>query len=764
MNIFTKMRGKTLLLTLLFTVFTVFTAYAQEPIDGLTYNTAGGFYEISDASSLAALSTYVSNHDAIGKTFKMTDNINMTGVTNYQPIGNNSYQFKGHFDGQGKTISNLIYDGTYQCGLFSYLGAGGIVERVVLSNSSITGITSVSGIVANNIGGIVRNCNVSSSVIINCQNRWSGQHGGIVAHNEGGTVIGCTCAATVQLVEEKNSQTNMGGIVGLNEASGIVENCLYNGTLVDGQYSYGAIVGGNNGSGATIRNCYFTVPTVANGNAVGNNSGTITNSGLARTITLESNVYINPTGAATEVYTCGQLIAYTFAGGYALDYTGTTPNILYSAEGANISLKYDNLPDGCSATFSYNDGTNHIIAGNSFTMPASNVSVSAVLTKTLSVTGYGSNDGKWVLIASPMVENLQPSEVTNLIGSQIPNSSLYDYDLYRFNQSGSNGEWENYHQHTEGFNLVNGYGYLYARKNDVTLTFTGTPNTDNSKTVNLAYDNVAPHAGTRGFNLVGNPFPVNAYANKSYYIMNEAGTDIVPVSNYANTAIGPCTGIMVQATATGQSVTFTKTASTKTADKGSLQMALVKNGNRGDEIQDKAVVSFDENAQLEKFIFNVDNAKLFIPQNGKDYAIAYSNGHGTMPINFKAKEMGRYTISFETKDLDLSYLHLIDRFTGENIDLLLDNEYSFIASNNDSESRFILSFGPSTGSANDSNFAFQNGDDIIVSGNGELQIFDITGRMIATQRIDGVETIAKPSQTGVYIMKLNDNTQKIVVR
>ena len=121
-------------------------------------------------------------------------------------------------------------------------------------------------------------------------------------------------------------------------------------------------------------------------------------------------------------------------------------------------------------------------------------------------------------------------------------------------------------------------------------------------------------------------------------------------------------------------------------------------------------------------------------------------------------------ISFETKDLDLSYLRLIDRFTGENIDLLLDNEYSFIASNNDSESRFILSFGPSTGSSTDSNFAFQNGDEIIVSGEGELQMFDVTGRMIATQRVDGVETIAKPSQTGVYIMKLNDNTQKIVVR
>ena len=748
-------------MTLLFAVFTASAAYAQESITGLNYNTEGGFYEISDASSLAALATYASNHDASGKTFKMTDNIDMTGVTNYQPIGGNDY-FKGYFDGQGYTIYNLTVSGVSDFGIFRNLGTGGIIEKIVISECSFSGNSYIGCIVANNYGGTIQNCFVENTVAVTCTNSYSGEFGSFVGVNESGSIIGCASYANVTWSGDKINQNGFGGIAGSN--GGVIKNCLYLGTNVDAYYAFGAITGRNITESAKVENCYFTVPTVANGNAVGNNSGTVTNSGLARTITLGSNVYINPTGAATEVYTCGKLIAYTFAGGYALDYTGTTPKVLYSAQGANISLRYNNLPDGCSAAFSYNDGTNHDITGNTFTMPASNVSVSAVLTKTLSVTGYGSNDGKWVLIASPMVENLQPSEVTNLIGSQIPNSSLYDYDLYRFNQSGSNGEWENYHQHTEGFNLVNGYGYLYARKNDVTLTFTGTPNTDNSKTVNLAYDNAAPHAGTRGFNLVGNPFPVNAYANKSYYIMNEAGTDIVPVSNYANTAIGPCTGIMVQATATGQSVTFTKTASTKTADKGSLQMALVKNGNRGDEIQDKAVVSFDENAQLEKFIFNVDNAKLYIPQDGKDYAIAYSNGHGTMPINFKANDMGLYTISFETKDLDLSYLRLIDRFTGENIDLLLDNEYSFIASNNDSESRFILSFGPSTGSSTDSNFAFQNGDEIIVSGEGELQMFDVTGRMIATQRVDGVETIAKPSQTGVYIMKLNDNTQKIVVR
>ena len=63
-------------------------------------------------------------------------------------------------------------------------------------------------------------------------------------------------------------------------------------------------------------------------------------------------------------------------------------------------------------------------------------------------------------------------------------------------------------------------------------------------------------------------------------------------------------------------------------------------------------------------------------------------------------------------------------------------------------------------------FAYQSGSDVVVSGEGELQIFDAMGRMIATQRINGVETISL-SANGVYIFRLVGSeikTQKIVVK
>ena len=79
----------------------------------------------------------------------------------------------------------------------------------------------------------------------------------------------------------------------------------------------------------------------------------------------------------------------------------------------------------------------------------------------------------------------------------------------------------------------------------------------------------------------------------------------------------------------------------------------------------------------------------------------------------------------------------------------------------DRKDRFTLVFTQvETGSV----FAYQSGNDIIVSGEGELQVFDVMGRLVMNQHINGVQTVEKPSQTGVYIFKLNDKTQKIMVQ
>ncbi len=389
------------------------------------------------------------------------------------------------------------------------------------------------------------------------------------------------------------------------------------------------------------------------------------------------------------------------------------------------------------------------------------ISVEPVVTQ--NVTGYGESteSDHWMFIASPVAGHVYPEDIGNLMSSTASN-----YDLYRFNQSAAS-EWENYKSHDFGFVLYNGNGYLYANKNDVTLYFVGELNNDASKTVNLVYSNNSPHADARGWNLVGNPFPAPAYSNKSYYKMNAAGSDIEAVTN-TSTQIGVCQGVLVRATGTNQTVTFTK-AGAKSGDqpesKGSIELTLTKGGTRGEDFHDKAIVSFDEGTQLSKYIFNEEHAKLYIPQGTEDYAIAFSNREGEVPVHFKTKEVGTYTITVvETHGrASLQGVHLIDLLANVDIDLGVENSYTFIGSPADRQARFKIVFKNIENDGNDI-FAYQNGSDIIVSGEGELQIFDVVGRMVMNQHINGVETINKPSQSGVYILKLNEKTQKIVIR
>ena len=373
------------------------------------------------------------------------------------------------------------------------------------------------------------------------------------------------------------------------------------------------------------------------------------------------------------------------------------------------------------------------------------------------ITGYGSSNDSdhWVFIASPLATSVQPTVVEGLVADPVEN-----YDLYRFNQSGNNndGEWENYKNkvHTDGFVLENGKGYLYANKNDVTLTFVGDMNTTAPKEVELYYDGTA---NLPGWNLIGNPFTEAAYIDRPYYKMNPTGTDVLPVATYKETPVAAYSGIMVHAEKSGESVTFTKSAP-KSSDNGGLHITLSKAGVRGDEAQDKVIVSFNKYAQLSKFIFNEDNAKLYIPMGGEDYAIAYSDRQSNMPLYFKTKEMGIYTMSFEGA---IDNIKIIDNLDGSVIDLNAEKSFTFVGTPSDRNDRFTIVFNtPAT-----EDFAYQSGDGIVVNGEGELQVFDIMGRMVAKYHVNGVETVNIPCQSGVYVLRLlgkETNTQKIVVK
>ena len=404
---------------------------------------------------------------------------------------------------------------------------------------------------------------------------------------------------------------------------------------------------------------------------------------------------------------------------------------------------------------------------------------------TKEIAGYEDNESGWYLIASPLAADIAPTAVTNMTNET--------FDLYCFDQTGgTNGkEWKNYKAHTSDFVLENGQGYLYANSGDVTLMFADTPYNGDGK-VNLTYSTDNPNATMHGWNLIGNPFSTNAtIGNTPFYRMNAAGSEIIAADVNDNT-VNPMEGIFVKATQANQTVTFVTTMTRGNANSNSAALVMDISQNRGGVI-DRAIVRFDEGQTLPKFQIHENSTKIYIPQDGMDYAIAViaSDSEAIQPtehpVNFKASENGTYTLTISptlnSQLSTLNYLHLIDNMTGADVDLLRVGDcgsvpamttegkgYTFTAKTTDYESRFKLVFavGSSTGS---DTFAFIDASgNLIVNGEGTLQVFDVLGHQLVTKQLSTLNSQLSTLNyaPGVYVLRLingeNVRTQKIVVR
>ena len=378
------------------------------------------------------------------------------------------------------------------------------------------------------------------------------------------------------------------------------------------------------------------------------------------------------------------------------------------------------------------------------------------------VAGYGeSPNAGWKFIASPIAGSIAAITVDNIFSATM-------YDLYYFDQ-GEELEWRNYKY--EPCELENGQGYLYATKEDETLVFRGTYNDAETFDVPLSYIENNPHATMRGWNLIGNPFTMPAYADRSYYTMNEDGSAIEPVALSEGMAIPACNGVMVKADALGERVTFSRATQQNAPNQGNIQIAVAQVSTRGSVTHDKAIISFNPNDRLDKFIFNESTAKVYIPRGGKDYAIcAYTDRIGEIPVNFKAARNGEYSINVNTNGMEFNYLHLIDNLIGADVDLLVEPSYTFEGMTSDYASRFRLVFSV-CGDADGDNapFAFINNGDIIIVGaeaDAVLQVVDVLGHVIHSG--DAMNRVSTSGMAkGVYVLRLIEGekvrTQKIVI-
>lgn len=648
-----------------------------------------------------------------GKHFKLMANLTISKVVGYNKINS----FQGIFDGNGHTLTlngdDFGTSGDYTsfnvCAPFRYV-AGTTIKNLKVAGDIYTRTLFAGGLIgrAGDGDNVIQNCIVS--VNIHSSISGDGTHGGFIAHLQGSNGVLCettfTGCAFTGSITTTNNTTNVGGFVGWCDWGN----------------------GPDNGHCRLFFNDCFIYPSAS---CISSGSKT-----FARCNNEGESLHFN-NGYFTQAIGDVQ--------GKRVENDGALPIGSYTSYNVSGLKFYDNGVKDSDGTFFHN-----------------NNALSNVITR--EITGYGEGSGHWAFIASPIEGSIAPNTVTNLIGASIPetNPVAYDFDLYRLDPSDL--MWENYHTHTADFNLVNGQGYLYATKETKTLTFTGTLDTGGEKTITSL---------PNGYNLVGNPFCIEAYVNKPYYTLDDNGAIIVANPVDKATPIQPCYGVIVKVE-NNEDIVFRTTEPFTNSNNGSLEMTLAQTVATRDgyalKTLDNAIISFDEGSKLTKFYFGHQDANIYIPVGHEEYAIAYSEGQGEMPLNFKAVTNGSYTLTVNPEDSEMNYLHLIDNLTGANIDLLQTPTYTFSARNDDYESRFRLIFSANNDNETEDGFAFISNGNLIVTGEGTLQVVDVMGRILVTKQLSTTNFQLPTSNftAGVYVLQLINGekvkTQKIVIK
>lgn len=780
----------------------------------------GHVITINSEAELAAIAYHANANDSYADAYFTTSytiilNKDLDFSAHYWvPIGiDRDHKCEAQFNGNGHTIRGLIVNRPNQDynGLYGYLGdrAEVVIQNFVLKNSTITGRDYTGSVV----GYMYERATLSN--VVSYASVSGGSHVGGLAGKAEYNAIGYT---PDQMYIPK------------------IENCLYLNGQVSGTGNHAYIVGTKD-TFTEITNTYYCHATPSGNSAdvrayrfkKGDDVPSSVSIAFAATngISHEGCLYAPNNETVTITATCNDiskritnvLVNGVYATGSSGSYTYTVNASSATEYIVTVTLDDEELlgfvfqTDGywnvASNWRNYNIPTiddigevaivaNAIIPsnyvayadeiilnpGNTITIENggqlvhTNADVNATVKRTINT--YTGTKDNFYLIASPMANAVNITNQANLVAN--------NYDLYRFDQTGDNqgNEWINFKSNSEGFNIVNGIGYLYANGGDgeastYTIELNGQLKPSyHDVQVDLVYDD---QAGLKGWNLVGNPFACNAYIGQDFYRLGNGAVDATPASG----AIAPMEGVFVKATATGQSVTFSHNAPQNSKSDAVLNVSVTQQ----EGLVDLARVRFNGNSNLVKFQLNPSHTKVYIPQDGKDYAVLsvgsdVARNVITLPVNFKAEKDGQYTLSFDVENVELDYLHLIDNMTGEDVDLLSPAglppfnggrgysnnpqtaSYTFTAKTTDYASRFKLVFSADEPSASQP-FAFINNGNIIVNGEGTLQVVDVMGRVIRTIGLSqcGSRITTAGIPIGVYVLRLiNDDdvkTQRIVI-
>ena len=363
--------------------------YSADVWDGSTGDLAAATNEgtktvtIDSGKLLAALAQSVNGgKDYSGYTIKLTKNIDLNGIE-WTPIGTATNQFRGTFDGNGKTIGNLKISSGGFIGLFGYVGAGAEVKNVALVGANVSGTERVGALIGKITGNAtISGCSTDATSVVAGSDS---NTGGLIGEAVTGTITLKDLTNNASVTNTKSGTARAGGIIGQITSSAIVtiDNCQNNGAVSAANGYAGGIVSAYQNGSLTIKNCtnngtltgahkgtlvaWFTtvkqLTIETSGEASGDMIGEI-GKDYARHITINNVAYcLNKTNEAFEFSTA-------FASKQALDTTkvdGILAFLTYAKEkNENFKQDYKNATDRCGVFEYFNafggDGWTQLLA------------------------------------------------------------------------------------------------------------------------------------------------------------------------------------------------------------------------------------------------------------------------------------------------------------------------------------------------------------------------------------------------------------------
>ena len=229
---------KRLLMTLL-SGMACLCSFAQ--FSGAGSGTQADPYKIYNADQLDQVRNFLNNTNVY---FKLMSNINIgewlddNGIRDdgWTPVGILSHPFKGHFDGNSKTVSNLVINSSSDyAGIFGYV-SGATIENLKV-NGAAKGNGYLGGLIGRADSSIVRNCTFTATGDIAGTGNYIG---GLIGFVNGSAVSDCTFSTKYEV---KGSRY-VGGLAGY--AEGEISGSSASGNVTANGDNCGGLVGSAN--------------------------------------------------------------------------------------------------------------------------------------------------------------------------------------------------------------------------------------------------------------------------------------------------------------------------------------------------------------------------------------------------------------------------------------------------------------------------------------------------------------------------------------